>query len=122
MNYKSLETCQSIKITPKLYICIYIAETSGFIELNVIDVDDYTRATKVDVDYIRTECALGATWSPLSGEGRSPLRYDWSVGIKGNPPGNGLLDTARQPVWREAYHDNMAIFTTSSSLLNGTRI
>ena len=40
-------------------------------------------------------------------------RVEWSVGVEGFPPGAGLMDTARQGVWRQPDGTRTAVFDVS---------
>ena len=49
----------------------------------------------------------------------NPLWYDWSVGVKDETPGSGLLDINAQPVWYEAGTSSTAVFSVANSKLTG---
>ena len=49
----------------------------------------------------------------------APKWFDWSVGIKDQGPGIGLLDINTQPIWYEAGNDLNAVFSMANSELTG---
>ena len=71
-----------------------------------------TQTTNEDTDYIYSQCTLASRWETF-GSGLNPVRYEWSVSVKGQRPGVGLLDTENGPIWRDAGTQTSAIFTTS---------
>ena len=98
---------------------------SAYQKLSVYDIEDYTvtAAPSVsDVDFTRAQCALAATWRPTTTTGKAPDRYEWGVGVEGEPMGQELLNVAKEPLWREIGHTNMALFTTASSRMLGREV
>ena len=71
-----------------------------------------TKTTNEDIDYIYSQCTLAVRWETF-GSGLNPVRYEWSVSVKGQRPGVDLLDTENGPIWRDAGSHTSAIFTTS---------
>ena len=53
-------------------------------------------------------------WKTI-GTGRSPHKYEWSVGVKGQPPGTGLIDRIREPIWRDSGLSTSAVFSVRQS-------
>lgn len=61
-------------------------------------------------------------WELVESASTAIQRLEWTVGLKDNPPGSGLMDTVDNNVWREAGSPNMhVVFTVSADypLLNG---
>ena len=54
------------------------------------------------------------------GNGLEPKWFDWSVGIKDQSPGSGLLDVNAQRIWYEAGTATSAVFPMSESKVAGT--
>ena len=91
--------------------------------MSVYDIEDYSvtpDSNTVDIGFTRSQCSLAATWGTAGTAGKEPERYEWSVGVTGEPIGQPLLDVLNEPIWREAGNTNMAVFTTGSSLKSGT--
>ena len=94
-------------------------------QLSVYDINDYSvtpASNKQDVDFIRSQSALAATWRPAATRGKAPVRYEWTVQMDGHPVGQGLLDVDKEPIWRETGHEHMAVYTTRSSRMSGRNI
>ena len=53
-------------------------------------------------------------WNTV-GSGTAPHKYEWTVGVKGQPPGTGLIDRARELIWRDAGSSQHAIFSVRQS-------
>ena len=94
----------------------------GFRRVFIYDVEDYSvipETNTVDVDVTRSKCALAASWRTEAIWGKSPQRYEWTVGLAGQPKGNVLLNVLKEPLWRETSDNNMAIYTAGSSQIHG---
>ena len=73
--------------------------------------DSVNFSSDTDEDISFYQCSLLAMWN-VTGTGTAPYRYDWSVGIKGEPPGTGLIDRINEPIWRDAGSETRAIKTS----------
>ena len=101
---------------------IIFAGKSGYQRLNLYGIEDYSvtpASNTKNIDFTRSQCALAATWRTVASSGRSPMRYEWSVGVDGEQIGHELLDVLKEPLWRETSHINMAVYTTGSSRKSG---
>ena len=67
-----------------------------------------------DSAYTHSQCALLARIE-VSSVGSQPAMIEWSVSPQGSSPGQAMME----PIWRETMHDDIAIFTTKSSHIQG---
>ena len=68
---------------------------------------------KEDVDFSPVKCFLAAEWLTKS-NGKKALRFEWSVGMKGESPGTGVVNTLHERVWFDADSETKAVLNTKS--------
>ena len=79
--------------------------------IDIFDVRQYKH--KEDVDFSPAKCFLAAEWFTKS-NGKKALRFEWSVGMKDEPLGTGIINTLNESVWFDAGSDTMAVINTKS--------